>query len=468
MLKKNIITFFFTLFVLTPLWSTSQNIKLKTYCIRESTDSFFINKKYIFPKNLDSISFEKINKKILLKYSSLGYPFCRIKNDSIIENSNNYQIFSTLDLNKKFFIKNIYFIGKNKISKHFIYNLISIAPKDFYNEKKVSNIFNVLSTENLIKVIKMPEKEFFSSYADLYLYFNTIKTNNINALAMLCYDQTDHKYYLKGQAGITLKNNFSHAEEINFSWFGFNKQSQQLDLEINLPFIFKTKTSFATNANLTKTGSKDLNIRFSPKILIKHGLYFYSGFLADFRRITTSNLELSNDFLSAKTFLLGIENIFKQKNICITNSFSTGNREKETISELCLTIKGKQNIFEGKIFLNYLFQAKNLISNQNLYYYEKYPLGGPGQLRGFNKNQFYAQRYVLINSELVYELSDLFSILVFNDICKIDQLYSGLGPGIRITKGQSEINFNYALEIFDKKIQPLKYAKAHIFIILKF
>ena len=451
MLKKIIFSLFFILSLRSSGKVSAQNFFCKNFAF----------------KSLDSTIIEKQVKKLLFKQALSGYPFCRFSADSVIQkNKKKLCIYYTLNPQNKVFIKNIFFVGEKKMSPEYIYNRLGIFPGDVYNEKKIKNSILILALDPIIEVLKEPSVEFFPDGADLFLYVNALKINRLKAEAVLNYDEILGKYYLLGNAETLLKNNFHKGEEISFSWTGYNKESQEMKFSLNIPTIFKSPVTTDVFLSLIKTDSLCLNIKCLPKILFKTGSFVETGIFADFRKIIPSSKDNAFNITDTKTRLFGIETIVKQGGFVITNSFSCGQRNKQTISEVFSAVKTEKKLFSN-FFYALSVEAKAMITKQEINFYEQYPLGGLQSIRGFEKNQFYAKRYFLINSDLGYYVGKNCAFTVFYDFCFHEEKNSGLGPSFRLSNSSYELNFAYAIPFYGEKMQTLRAAKFHIFITLK-
>ena len=451
MLKKNTITFFVVFLLTFGKFVSAQNNFSKSFVIR----------------SLDSALVEKTVKKVLFRQACQGYPFCRFSVDSLRKNKHfGFSVYGTLNTSNKVIIKNIYCIGERKMSQNYIADITGIKSGGSYNEKKVKNLNKVLSADPLLEVIKESSTEFFQDGADLFLYINALKINDIRAMASLNYDEVGRKYYIVGSAEMNLKNNFLKGEELYFSWAGYNRNSQDLELNVRIPAVFKTPATPDISVFFTKTDSLCLNVRMLPKVFFRTGSFVETGIFADFRKIIPSSKDNFLNITDSKTMLFGVETLIKNGGFTLKNSFSFGERNKKNIAEVFLAVKHEKTFFNN-FFYVLKAEAKAVITKEEVFYYEKYPLGGIGSIRGFEKNQFYAGRYISVDSDLGYKFWKNFAAAVFYDVCFHELENSGLGPSFRLSNSSYELNFAYAIPFYEKKMQPLRAAKFHIFITLK-
>ena len=451
MLKKNTITLFVIFLLMLSKLLFAQNNVPKNFVI----------------KKLDSVVMEKKVTKMLFRQACQGYPFCRFSVDSLRKNKHTgFNVYGVINPCNKVIIKNIYSIGEKKISPNYIAYIIGIKSGDYYNEKKVKNINKILSADPLLEVIKESGKEFFQDGADLFLYINALKINTIRAMASLNYDEKDEKYYIVGSAEVNLKNNFLKGEELYFSWAGYNRNSQNLDLNIRIPAVFKTYATPDISVFFSKIDTLCLNIRMLPKIFFRTSSFVEVGVFADFRKIIPSSKENLLGITDTKTQLFGVETVMKGGDFTLKNAFSFGSRNKKTLSEAFCAFKVHQKFFSN-FFYDFYFEARSVMTKTKIFYYEQYPLGGPGSIRGFERNQFYADRYALVNNDLGYTLWKKNAVVIFYDFCFHDEKNSGLGTAFRLSNSSYELNFAYAVPFYEGKMQPLKAAKFHIFITLK-
>ena len=478
MLKKNLIVVYLTLFSVLNLFAQNPVFRLQNYFLRTDSIKNYYHKRFLF-KKLDTLAIERINQKILLKTSSSGFPFCEISNDSLCIKKFKISLYNTLKFGNKVFIKNIFLVGDCKISPYYIYNLTDLKPSGLYSEKKINLSDKVLSASEFFSVTKKIQAEFYDgSQADVYFFLKSLRANSVNALASVLYDELSESYYLNGEAFLILRNNFSKGEKFSFNWTGYGKNSQKADLDFFFPFIFRTKTSVAFNADLNKADSSCINLRFSPKI----SFMIFSGFnislVAAFKKLSPSQ-DLDENF-SSESSLYGFEVSSEKGFQKFSFSLLAGKRNfqltKSNVVELSANFSKTLSFFSNFDY-EFSVSAKNLINNQKTDIHENYMLGGAKSLRGFSENSIYAARYLLSNNTLWLKPGGRFSVFVFYDcafyesetlIQRFKDFPMGFGTGFGVKKSRANTVFSWALPIENGKILPLRLSKIHISIMLEF
>ncbi|MBR4266441.1 MAG: hypothetical protein IKQ46_10340 [Bacteroidales bacterium] len=477
MLKNNITICFILIITAIANCCSGQNYKLKKYSINSDSAFFNIDKSFWF-RDLDTSFISKLNTKYLTKFADCGYPFCKINCDSIVIKQNKFFICNSVSLGKKYILNNIFFVGNPKINKKYIFNITNLHPKSEYNETNVKNIDKILNNCELINIIKSSEIEFHPEDADLYLFLKNKKTNLVNAIATINYDENSTKYFLTGNAELKLQNNFGEAEKFYFNWIGYNNNSQELNTELEWPFINGSRTSANFDLELIKTDSTCLNIRIKPMLEFLLTKNFHLGIFTEHKKIIpTKNIA---DISQKKINLYGVSLSKKNSIVNGETSIAFGNRNSGETQNPIMMLTTKINS-EIKIIDNLYYEinaeSKTMISKDRFDIHENYMLGGSGNLRGYNENEIFATEYCLLNNDLKLHANENFILFCFYDCaiyrCKTQITnYSGTPMGIGLGIGtkilQTNINLAYALPIEKNKTNSAKLSKIHIKINVEF
>ena len=130
--------------------------------------------------------------------------------------------------------------GKAKIRKNYIENYISIKEGDVYNEKLVSALDQRLKELPFAQWIKPSEVVFTKTQCLLYLYIDDKKASQFNGIIGILPDNNTGKITLTGDARIRLKNTLKSGELFDLNWRKLNTDVQDMRINMNYPFLFKT------------------------------------------------------------------------------------------------------------------------------------------------------------------------------------------------------------------------------------
>ncbi|WP_313374770.1 hypothetical protein [Chishuiella sp.] len=457
-------------------------------------NQLFDNKNDYFPtNNLDSI----LNK-LSTTTSNSGYPFAQINIAHKGYKENEPKIELTLNKGKQRTVDGVKLIGYTSLSKGYIRHALNIKNGEIYNEDKLKNISKLLQQTRYVSETKSPQTLFKKDLTILYLY---TKKNNSNYFDGILGFGTDDNgnFKLNGNVQLSLNNIFNNFEEIRLNWIGTSSSNTSLDMNVKVPYLFKSAIGSETNFKLFKQDSTFVNINFSEHLFYNinvnstigiTGLLQSSNFLLD----DDSSLKSSYDDYSKSGF--GLSYSYYQQhpyqlmegkslfNIVVNSirkkekNFSwTEDIDNKTTSQIEIGLK-TYRLFElhPKHFIKVGGQFYGLLTKDNYFSEnELYRIGGFKSFRGFNEQSIVANMYGFASADYRFVPNEGFYISLFSDYGFIENKRSeinssllSMGTGISFITKMGIFNLSYAVGKTNSTSFNFKESKIHFGILSKF
>lgn len=446
-----------------------------------------VENKIVSPKR-----FVRLVNTIIKRFEDSGYPFAKVKLDSVKINRNEVSATFRLDKESKILIDTLYIKGDSRINYKHIMALISLKKGEPYSEAKIKLIDQKLKQQPYLSIIKPTEVEFLSHTARVYCYLNNKIASRFSGLAGFYNDKKDGEIKLNGNLNLLLVNAMKNGEKINFLWNAPGKGVQNIDIEADWPYVFASQMGVTGSFSLYKHDSTYITI--NPKVSISFFSQNRGRFLLnlDYKKTSFSLIKLAQEsrYSNASALLYGIGYEFNSLNgiilptqgLYFKSSLNTGARK------LNQSNKSNSNLIEGEILVRGFFPLYEnrlifaLISNSKikgiynskvstkLYENEMYRIGGMETIRGFNQEGILSQAYSIASTEIHLRISEgsgfyLFADKGFVKVSESDQNNDawplGLGIGLNLVTKSGLFNLSYALGDGFGQSMSLRDAKVH-------
>lgn len=440
------------------------------------------------------------NPKLLVRYISLtlsqleyiGYPFARVKLDSVDIQKNEINALVNIDKGPRLTIDTIYLKGNARITPVKLGAIINLRKGELYCESKIKRIDQKLNLQPYLKVIKPSEIEFLNHKVRVYCYLNNRAASRFWGLAGFYSDKTDGKIKLNGDLNLSLVNSLKYGEKINFTWSAPGKGTQNLNLNADWPYIigkqfglngslslFKhDSTYFTLNPKFSINFFADNGCRFMLNLDYKKTSYSSSGLIQQSQYGNTSAFlyGLGFEYISLDNLVLPNSGMFIKSNINTgTRNVNGSNNKTSNIIESELIVERFLSLIENRFILAMRFNSKicalyNTKENATLFENEMYRVGGLGTIRGFNQESVLSTAYSIATAEIHLRMSEGSGIYLFTDKAYIKTYelgYSinswplGLGLGLNLATKAGLFNLSYAVGKGFGQTLGLKDAKVH-------
>lgn len=480
---------------------------LKYRWVRFKTDSisqFWLNSFGIkIPNNenkiLNTRRFAKLASTIIKRLEDAGYPFAKVKLDSVKISRNEVSAILRLDKDPKILIDTLYLKGDFKVNHRHIMALLSLKKGEPYSESKVKLIDQKLKQQPYLSIIKPTEVEFLNHTSRLYCYLNNKIASRFSGLAGFYNDKKDGKIKLNGNLNLLVVNAMKNGEKVNFLWNAPGKGIQNLNIETDWPYIFASQMGVTGSFSLYKHDSTYITI--NPKLSISFFSQNRGRFLLnlDYKSTSFSSITEAQEFQYSNTsaLLYGIGYEYNSLNglvlptqgLYFKSSLNTGtrklnqsNKSNSNLIEGEILVRGFVPLYENRLFLALISNSKikgiyNSTASSKLYENEMYRIGGMETIRGFNQEEILSQAYTIASAEIHLRISDgsgfyLFTdkgfVKVYDSVKNNDAWPFGLGIGLSLVTKSGIFNLSYALGDGFGQSMTLRDAKVHFGILATF
>ncbi len=473
-----------------------KGVKFKESRIKIADDdiSFLKKKARLTEKYLSNYPFTSSELTLLKKsiHQSLennGYPFAKVKLDSIGFDSTTLIANLVIEKGPEVRWTKINIRGDQRISEKLISSYIQIKPDALFNQELLDLISSRLSLLPFIQEIKPAEILFRPWGAELFLYLQTKKVSLANGVVGLQPKANGNGYMLTGELQLKLVNELKRAESFSLSWKSIQKQTQSLDIALNTPNLFRTRFGLDGNFNLYKRDTSYLDLKFQIGIqyALNNGSYIKFYYRNENSSILKGGLNSStfNNLRDSKTSYYGIAlnkqtldylpNPRKGYQLIVdgaigqrkTKAPDSSNFTKSITYKLHLSYQHfitlyKRNILRIGLVGNYLGAPKYF---QN----EVYRFGGQLVQRGFNEEQLYATAFSTATVEYRFLVDrDSYAFAFYDQSYYqnrsdtfFEDLPLGFGAGFAFGTKIGTFSLSYALGKQKNSVISLKEGKVH-------
>lgn len=404
-----------------------------------------------------------------LNYINHGFPFASLKLDSFQFKENSIYCNQNLQKGPFFEWGELILKGNSTVNEQIIRNILHIDINEPYSEEDFINIENKLSQLPYLSVFQKPELLFESGKANLYLYLNSKKINNISGTVGLQQNTFTQKYFLIGDLKMKLINQLKKGENVDFQWRRVQESTQSLKIGLNLPSLFKSNFGIDNQFNLYKKDTTFLELKnqfgiqyFTTKgfVIKAHYKYLESNLLSS---NATSTIGKSLNYFYGLSinkqkldYLPAPQNGFQ-----FMLDISLGRRSTSRNDSLNRKF---DNTLKSEYILTHYFSVfkRNIIKSQISgeiylapYYYQNEMLrfGGLLNQRGFREDELLGNIRLTQSIEYRFMIEQNSYLFAFYDFTyyenqvknKLKDTPYGFGSGISFGTNQGIFSISYAL-----------------------
>lgn len=460
----------------------------------------------------DPLLVQNAYKKLLDYYENNGHPFARVTLDSITIHQQTISGKLILSPGRIYYLDTILIKGNAKISNVFLWHFLNLQPHTLYNQSGLDRINKRIQELPYIQQLQPWELKMLNTGAELNLYLENKKSNQVDVLVGLLPSGTnDGKFLLTGEANLDMRNPFGYGETLTLNWQQLQNKSPRLNIFFARPYIFKSSFGINGGFQLYKKDSSYLNIQaqfgFQYLLSSKQSGSVYLKWartnlldvdtlfvktthqLPDVSDLSTASLVLQYDFNNTdyrfnprKGNELQLQTGFGKKLIRKNNTILQLKDTGFNFDHLYDTVQlntyqaflkasathyfplGKQSTFKTTIY-------GGIYQSPHYYLNELFQIGGYKILRGFDEESIYCNRYAVGSLEYRYLLgqnSALFGFTDFgytffkNSLLQYQHTYIGIGGGIAFETNAGIFNISYAIGKRDDVKLDFRQSKIHI------
>lgn len=469
---------------------------------------------------LNPVQFEATASKLLKYAENHGYPFANLRLDSAaIDSARGITARLHIDRNRYFTFDSITISGTARLSSNFLHQYLGFKPGDAYSEKLARKIDSRLAKLPYVSVTANSKIYFVSNSVRVSVSLNHKKTDQIDGIVGFAPNSTsDNTLLITGEANIDLKNLLRRGIGYSLHWRSFAKQSQQLRMEGQLPYILRSTlgvdgvfdyVKFDTQFFTLKTGL-GLKYLFEGTDYVKAYIENHQSALIEVDTSTirqTKSLPSTNPVTSRSYGLQFVKqaldvpyNPRKGYQISLDGNVGTRTIQKDIRIEQVLFSDGADGFYtvydsvELKTLqaqlsydLAYFFPIGKkstvvpLVSGRhlfadNIFANDLFRFGGTRTLRGFNEQSLQASSYTMFGLEYRYILGGNAFFQLFGNLAYIEDksdpavalktdLPYGFGAGVHLEVNSGILTLAYALGSEQGNKIQFSQAKIHFGII---
>jgi outer membrane translocation and assembly module TamA len=436
-----------------------------------------------------------------------GYPFARVRLDSIHIIDNNIYSIVTYDRGPYIVFDSVAIEGMDRLKYKFLMSHLGAYHGKAYEQKKVDQIPKKISSLDFLQLIQNPDVHFADGKATIILKVKERKVNKIDGIIGFLPNETNReKLLITGQLTLDLHNLFSSGKNLFVNWQRIEANSQLLDLQYRHPKLLRSPLDIAGGFYLLKQDTTFINRNFFINLSFIPGLRNSLGLTTDFRSsrlLSTSQYEDISQLPTISDFNLtyyGIEYEFNtfddyifpsrgisykingfigQKKIIENSAFDEGLYAGLDLND---TQYKFESIFESykRVWKNMIFRfnlSGGLLRGDNVFVNDLFRLGGLQSIRGFNENFFFATDYLYGNLELRMVFANNTYFMLFYDQGYIsnksvliweEDFPLGAGAGFSLATTAGIFNFVFALGRSNTQPFDFSFSKIHFGYVSRF
>lgn len=474
-------------------------------------------KKLNVQKPVDFQQLQSLQQKILDYLENNGYPFARIRLDSITLQENAFEATLKVDKGPLYKIDSIHNMGNARLSSGFLQHYLGIPNGSIFRKDRLQTVSKKISELPYVQEQQPWDMTLLGTGSILNLYLAPKKSSQINVLVgfLPANDQlVNNKLLVTGEATINLKNALGAGETIGLNWQQVQVKSPRLNIVFAYPYLFNSpfginfafdlfkKDSSYVNINLllglqyalssNQTGSvyiqnQSTNLLTVDTVRVKsmHALpqeadvrsvnigINYEWFNTDYRFNPRSGNEISINTAA------GTKKINKNSSIVKLRDESDPDFDFNSLYD---TVQLNAYQFRIKLAAAHYFRltrASTLktavnggwFQSPSIYRNELFQIGGYRLLRGFDEESIFASRYAVGTVEYRYLLGQNSFLFAFTDLgwakntlpsVNMSNTFLGVGLGMAFETKAGIFNISYAAGKRDDAKFNLRQSKIHL------
>lgn len=429
------------------------------------------------PINLKTLKNFEVN--VINALKSQGYYFAQLHKKVSIDSAN---ISISYNLNKGDLIYVDSCAYNNKIvSYNYLTRTTGLISNKPINHRMLINLEKNINLTNIIKFDSL-QITTINNKLKPKIFLSKASQNTFNGIIGIA---TKDKIEATGSIELSLINTLKHGESIYLKWNKNNTLSQTINLNTNIPYLFKSPLGITGNFHLYKVDSTYTKTHILGGLVVTNIDY---GKFAINTNYYSSIVNFSNDSLNyanSNSILYGLGYTYSSLNhflnpnagFKINTNFSAGNKNtdfnpssqhKSTLFIADLQLYKPIELGLGVLFLS---SHSGVIINDSLAINDLNIIGGINNFRGFNENSIYSKSHLLISADYRINLSRDSFAYAFSSIGLTEEFENkkfkmntrkAFGFGLNLKTKAGIIQVAYALGFLNNQTTKFNDAKIHI------
>ena len=423
--------------------------------------------------------------KVIRWYENHGYPFVKVRFDSLSVNNNTIHLKWNVQPDKLYKIDSVLIEGDLKINRSFLYRYLGIRPNMPYNEELLSALSGKLRQLAFLKEKTPMTVRLTPRYNRLILNLDKKNASQFDGIVGILPNPITNKAVITGDLKLKLVNGVLRAgETVDVEWRRLQSQTQDVNVKLIYPFLAGTPVGSDAALKIYRKDTTFIDVLWSGGIQyylkgLNHFKVYYKQ--RDTRLLgsgSLQNLTTLPQYADITTRSYGVGWHLEQldyrfnpgKGYSIVANFQTGNRDirkNDRLSEnayagLLLRSLQFQGDMQASVYLplgglhvlRIGVQGATIFGNSVIFKNELFRFGGLKTLRGFDEESLYASTFVLPTLEYRYRFSENSAILLFGEGAwyenNSNRLYIkdtpiSVGAGINLDTRAGILTMHYAI-----------------------
>ncbi len=422
-------------------------------------------------RELDVSESKVILKKILERLDERGYPFAQVYLDSSTITGNSMTSRLNVVQGPRILIDTVQLNEPIGISHHLVYKITGLQSGSPFKKRSILSLNQSLELFPFLESYADPQIIFYKNKAVVKLFLRDKKSSHLDALlGFLPGTGTDSRLKINGNFTGYFINQFRVGESIDINFQSLQSNSQNLKIELAIPFVFSLPFSPFAHFNLYKRDSLFLDLKWeagakwqlnrTATFSITLGAFNSNLLRPDLLMIRSlrrlpAALDINQRYLGSALVISHLDaKRNPQKGYSLTGSIRGSTRQiKPNASIVALkdplddtfSFSSLYRAYEKKGYavdwgLEVLFFIPTMRYNTwynsirwfnkkastSLQLNELYRLGGFNLLRGFDEESIFASQYLLWNTEWRLITGPLSYLFVHSDLARLNEYKVGI------------------------------------------
>jgi outer membrane protein assembly factor BamA len=467
-----------------------------------------------------ALSFDQVvsaQQKLLDYLENNGYPFAKIKLDSITYTNQQFEAYLNINKGPLYKIDSIRNLGNASISSTFLQHYLGILNGSYYKKEKLITISKKLNDLGYVEEKQPWNLTMLGTGSILNVYLAPKRSSQINVLVGFLPSSTqteNNKLQVTGEATVNLKNSLGNGETIALNWQQLQVKSPRLDLAFQQPYLFNSPFGMNASFNLFKKDSSfvNINMQVGAQYAVsasQSGSVFIQSFQTNVLTLDTFGI-ISNHVLPEQADIKSVNLGFnyewyntdyrfnpRKGNEWLINVTAGSKKIKKNPAILNLKDENDPNFDFNSLYdtvqLNsYQFKLKGYMAHYfkltrfstlksainggwfqspAIFRNELFQIGGYKLLRGFDEESIFASQYAIGTLEYRYLIGRNSYLSYFIDggwsknasvFARASNYYWGTGFGMAFETKAGIFNLSYAVGKRDDTKFNFRQSKIHI------
>lgn len=376
----------------------------------DSIEKIFLKKNGFIqrPIKLTRNSLKNYFRMVSESYLNNGYPFAMFRiREGKFETSKEFTGKLSIIRGEKYSWGDFILKGDSSIFPSLVSNLSGIKSGRTYNESLLKEMEKEISLLPFVEQFRKPELLFYDRKVDIYLYLRSKPASSINGALGLQPNPITQRVAFTGQLQLKLQNVLKKAELLEMNWRSIQPGTQNLFIQSNIPFLFKTRFGLDGKFNLYKRDSSFLEVKSTIGVTYSlRNNFLLKGFYSFWSNSVLNSNSTTTNYTSTVVNSYGISVNRRnldyapnpRKGSVIFAELALGNRKVRNQERPGLSAKGQLTLEKyyplAKRHILKIAANWDWIYNDTTYANERIRFGGLNSLRGFNEEELFATSYL--------------------------------------------------------------------------